>query len=175
MSDERGADSLSMARWQGQIEARLEALDRLVDSKLSEIEKATLIHVTEMQRRLDKLNHAHEQAVEERRQYATLNGVEALKQRFEEWKTEVQASQSTYVTRDLYDSLNVARDRRIDTFAERFGQRLESIEKRLERGSGQTEGQEKAITRRALTFGQAIALVAVIVSAVGIVVALLVH
>jgi len=60
--------------------------DRRADERLAAQEKATVLAMTELQRRLDTLNHAHEQAREKERDFV---GRELYEKQAERWDADV--------------------------------------------------------------------------------------
>lgn len=71
------------------VEERINGLDRLVSENITGLDKATKLQAVEYARRLDELNHAHQQALEDRGQFVRKDSCASIHALLQPWRKEV--------------------------------------------------------------------------------------
>jgi hypothetical protein len=71
------------------LETKVDMLDRLFHERIEAVDRAIVLQAREYARRLEELNHAHQNAVQDRAGYLQREVWEANRKELEVWKTNV--------------------------------------------------------------------------------------
>lgn len=83
------SDESTITERLAKVEERINGLDRVISDNIEGLNNATKLQAAEYARRLDELNHAHQQALEDRGQFVRKDSCAAIHALLQPWRKEV--------------------------------------------------------------------------------------